>query len=161
MVEKKAWAVNGYLGLIVILALGVAGTHFVKQENLFAGVPLKKPAVCAQSIIKNRLCSLHSLPTSSKGNIVPLTLEAWVIITAFVLDLIWRYKSLVRSSPLLLQRTVDSSTPFSASEARGRITALCSIEETMTWSPGFNNLLFRIRVQNIKSSTSLIPLPCA
>ena len=45
MVEKKAWAVNGYLGLIVILALGIAGTHFVKQENLFAGVPLLGIAV--------------------------------------------------------------------------------------------------------------------
>jgi regulator of protease activity HflC (stomatin/prohibitin superfamily) len=28
------------LGFIVILALGIAGTHFVEQENLFVGVPL-------------------------------------------------------------------------------------------------------------------------
>lgn len=39
MVEKKAWAVNGYLALILVLALIIGGIALLIQENL-AGIPL-------------------------------------------------------------------------------------------------------------------------
>lgn len=40
MVEKKAWAINGYLGIILILALFIGGIALVSQELLLAGIPL-------------------------------------------------------------------------------------------------------------------------
>lgn len=39
MIEKKAWAVNGYLALILMLALLIGGIALLIQENL-AGIPL-------------------------------------------------------------------------------------------------------------------------
>ncbi len=39
MIEKKAWAVNGYLALILMLALMIGGIALVVQENL-VGIPL-------------------------------------------------------------------------------------------------------------------------
>ncbi|EGW39669.1 SPFH domain-containing protein [Desulfosporosinus sp. OT] len=39
MIEKKAWAVNGYLALILMLALFVGGIALVVQENM-VGIPL-------------------------------------------------------------------------------------------------------------------------
>ena len=39
MIEKKAWAVNGYLALILMLALLIGGIALLIQENL-VGIPL-------------------------------------------------------------------------------------------------------------------------
>ncbi|KGK83821.1 membrane protein [Desulfosporosinus sp. HMP52] len=39
MIEKKAWAVNGYFALILILALIIGGIALVIQENL-VGIPM-------------------------------------------------------------------------------------------------------------------------
>jgi len=39
MIEKKAWAVNGYLALILVLALMIGGIALLVQENL-VGIPL-------------------------------------------------------------------------------------------------------------------------
>lgn len=39
MIEKKAWAVNGYFALILILALIIGGIALVIQENLM-GIPM-------------------------------------------------------------------------------------------------------------------------
>jgi len=39
MIEKKAWAVNGYLALILMLALMIGGISLVVQKNL-VGIPL-------------------------------------------------------------------------------------------------------------------------
>ncbi|SDI40820.1 SPFH domain-containing protein [Desulfosporosinus hippei] len=39
MIEKKAWAVNGYLALIIILALFIGGIALVIQKNL-VGIPI-------------------------------------------------------------------------------------------------------------------------
>lgn len=39
MIEKKAWAVNGYLALILMLALMIGGIALVVQGN-FVGIPL-------------------------------------------------------------------------------------------------------------------------
>ena len=39
MVEKKAWAVNGYLALIFMLALLIGGIALLTQKNLL-GIPL-------------------------------------------------------------------------------------------------------------------------
>jgi len=40
MIEKKAWAVNGYLALILMLALLIGGIALVVQEKLAVGIPL-------------------------------------------------------------------------------------------------------------------------
>lgn len=39
MIEKKAWAVNGYLALVLMLALLIGGIALLVQENL-VGIPL-------------------------------------------------------------------------------------------------------------------------
>ena len=39
MIEKKAWVVNGYLALILVLALLIGGISLLAQENL-VGIPL-------------------------------------------------------------------------------------------------------------------------
>jgi Membrane protease subunits, stomatin/prohibitin homologs len=48
MVEKKAWAVNGYLALILMLALLMGGIALLVQENL-AGIPLILVAIILAS----------------------------------------------------------------------------------------------------------------
>lgn len=35
MIEKKAWALNGYLALILVLALLIGGTSLIVQKNMF------------------------------------------------------------------------------------------------------------------------------
>lgn len=47
MVEKKAWAINGYLGIILILALSIGGIALVSQDLFLAGIPLIILAVIA------------------------------------------------------------------------------------------------------------------
>ncbi|KJR44352.1 protease [Desulfosporosinus sp. I2] len=48
MIEKKAWAVNGYLALILMLALMIGGIALLVQENL-VGIPIVILAVILAS----------------------------------------------------------------------------------------------------------------
>ena len=48
MIEKKAWAVNGYLALIIMLALMIGGIALLVQENL-VGIPIVILAVILAS----------------------------------------------------------------------------------------------------------------
>jgi len=61
MIEKKAWAINGYLALIIMLALFIGGTALLVQVNM-VGIPLLIVAVIlATGIIvvqPNKSCAL-------------------------------------------------------------------------------------------------------
>lgn len=51
MVEKKAWTMNGYLGLIVILALLLVGIYFIILENLWGILPVAIAIILSSGII--------------------------------------------------------------------------------------------------------------
>ena len=94
------------------------------------------PAVCAASRAKGIPYSLHIFPTASASCTVPQTLEAWAITTSLVLGLMSPRSSSGSILPLPSQGTRSKLTPSFSSCTSGRMTALCSIEETMQWSPG-------------------------
>ena len=118
----------------------------------------KTPAVCAESRMKTNPFSLQKFPTSSIGSMVPKTLLAWVITTAFVSG----RRQLESFSGFKLPSdshcTLVKLTPFFSSCLIGRITALCSMEETITWSPLCKspfNTTFRLSVIFLVNTTFL------
>ena len=109
------------------------------------------PAVWAVSTSNNKLFFWQKSPISCKGITVPNTLEAWVMIMALVLGRRSSGSVESRSVPWesagIRVKVISSGLGEVFSFPiwqRGRITALCSREETSTWSPGFNNPLINI-----------------
>ena len=70
------------------------------------------------------------------GSSVPQTLLAWVITTARVSGVRQASMASGRSAPVPSQGMRVNVQPCSASCVRGRMTALCSMADTSTWSPG-------------------------
>ena len=90
------------------------------------------------------------------GSRVPQTLLAWVITTARVRGVRQPSRASVRSAPVSSQGTRVKVQPTAASWVRGRMTALCSMEDTRTWSPGFKkpfNSTFRLSVTFLVNTT--------
>ena len=126
------------------------------------------PAVCALSTMNCRPCSWQKLPSCAKGCTVPHTLLAWVMMIALVLGRTSCGKVSKHSAPSSLQGMrlkvmasvgalqVVSSVPICWS---GRMTALCSIALTSTWSPLCSSplmMIFRLSVMFFVKTTFLL-----
>ena len=107
------------------------------------------PAVWAVSRMNRIPLARQMAPISAAGSTVPHTLLAWSITTALVSLSIRVSRSAGSIDPSPAHGTRITRIPCFASWPRGRITALCSIEETSTWSPGRSRPLsktFRLSV---------------
>ena len=93
------------------------------------------PAVCAVSKMNTRPWRRQNAPISSAGISVPHTLLPWSITTAFVSGRSSFSASSMRRLPSAPQGMRSKVTPLPASWTTGRITALCSMADTSTWSP--------------------------
>ena len=94
------------------------------------------PRVWAPSTRKKIPRSRHRAPTCPMGNRVPDTLEAWVSTTARTSSVRRSARPSGSSSPRSVQGRYSTSTPLLFSCSRGRRTALCSMGEVSTLSPG-------------------------
>ena len=99
------------------------------------------PAVCAESTMKSRPCLRQKAPTSFNGITVPQTLNAWVMITAFVFSLTKSSRLSKMSEPSDRQGRRSKVRPSFSIWTRGRMTALCSMDDTRMWSPFLSNPL--------------------
>ena len=96
----------------------------------------RTPRVWAASTRKKMPRARHRAPTAPMGNRVPDTLEAWVSTTARTPGVSRSARFSVTSSPRSVQGRYSTSTPARSSWRRGRRTALCSMGEVTTRSPG-------------------------
>ena len=132
----------------------------------------KTPALWALSTIKSKPLCLQKSPTLSIGSSVPQTLLAWVIITALVRCCTSlgkasssKFPSLSQGIRLKLMASAGASSPASNSlpnSCKGRITALCSMAETSTWSPGCSKpriITFKASVTFLVNTTFLASSP--
>ncbi len=92
----------------------------------------KVPAVWAQSTKNFSPCSRQKAPTRATGRRVPQTLLAWVMTTSRVSRRRQRSSSPGSSEPVPSHRAREKVHPVCSSWTRGRMTALCSMAETMT-----------------------------
>ena len=104
----------------------------------------RTPAVCAASRIKRMPRARQTAPICATGSTVPQTLLAWSMTTAFVEGRIRSSRSFRLIEPSAAQGTRSKRTPCFSSWRSGRMTALCSMEETRTWSPCLRNPLSRM-----------------
>ena len=126
------------------------------------------PALCALSTINFRLCLWQKLPIAAKGCSVPQTLLACVMMIALVLGRTSCGKASKHSAPSASQGMrlkviasvgalpAVSSVPICWS---GRMTALCSIALTSTWSPLCSSplmMIFRLSVMFFVKTTFLL-----
>ena len=94
------------------------------------------PAVCAASSAKGTPRAAQSAPTAAASCTVPDTLEACASSTSRVFVRSMACTRSTSSRPCASHGMRSNDTPHRASWVSGRMTALCSIPETSTWSPG-------------------------
>ena len=118
----------------------------------------RMPAVWAVSTIKRSPWARQNSPASRRGRTVPQTLLAWVMTSALVLGLRQAVRAASGREPSVRHPARENSTPCWASWVSGRITALCSMEVVITWSPGFKNpfkMMFKLSVTFFVNTTFL------
>ena len=94
------------------------------------------PAVCAASSANGMPRAAQTSPTAAASCTVPDTLDACASSTSRVLGRSIASILPVCSRPAASHGMRSKATPCFASWVSGRMTALCSIAETSTWSPG-------------------------
>lgn len=122
----------------------------------------KAPAVWAVSSRNSRPFSRQKVPTSAAGSRVPQTLLAWSITTARVFSRSRPGRRSVISVPSGRQGIRSKVTPRRVNWVRGRMTALCSMADTSTWSPGRSrpfSRTFRLSVMFLVNATHRLSGP--